>query len=84
MCTERRRQPSLAEEARSGDRRALARLLTEIENRTAAGEEALRVLYPIAGAAHLVGVTGAPGSGKIDIGCRTRWRGARSRAARWR
>ncbi len=58
---------SLAERARGGDRRALARLLTEVENRTAAGEVALRELYPLAGAAHLVGVTGAPGSGKSTL-----------------
>ncbi len=55
------------ERARAGDRRALARLLTEVENRTAAGEAALRVLYPLAGRAHLVGVTGAPGSGKSTL-----------------
>ena len=58
---------ALAELARGGDRRALARLLTEVENRTAAGEQALRVLYPLAGNAHLVGVTGAPGSGKSTL-----------------
>jgi LAO/AO transport system kinase len=58
---------TLAESARSGDRRALARLLTEVENRTAAGEAALKTLYPLAGAAHLVGVTGAPGSGKSTL-----------------
>ena len=58
---------SLAERARGGDRRALARLLTEIENRTRAGEAALRELYPLAGKAHLVGVTGAPGSGKSTL-----------------
>jgi LAO/AO transport system kinase len=58
---------SLAERARGGDRRALARLLTEVENRTAAGEAALRTLYPLAGRAHLVGVTGAPGSGKSTL-----------------
>ena len=57
----------LAERARGGDRRALARLLTEIENRTRAGEAALRELYPLAGKAHLVGVTGAPGSGKSTL-----------------
>jgi LAO/AO transport system kinase len=61
-----RRSP-LAERARGGDRRALARLLTEIENRTPAGEAALRELYPQAGRAHLVGVTGAPGSGKSTL-----------------
>src|SRR5688500_15849922 len=53
--------------ARNGDRRALARLLTAVENRTQAGEEALRELYPLAGGAHLVGVTGAPGSGKSTL-----------------
>jgi LAO/AO transport system kinase len=58
---------TLAERARGGDRRALARLLTEVENRTAAGEQALRVLYPVSGGGHLVGVTGAPGSGKSTL-----------------
>jgi LAO/AO transport system kinase len=57
----------LADDARSGDRRALARLLTEVENRTPAGEAGLRRLYPLAGAAHLVGVTGAPGAGKSTL-----------------
>ncbi len=58
---------TLAERARDGDRRALARLLTEVENRTSAGEAALKTLYPLAGRAHLVGVTGAPGSGKSTM-----------------
>ncbi len=57
----------LAEKAAAGDRRSLSRLLTEVENRTRAGESALRLLYPRAGAAHLVGVTGAPGSGKSTL-----------------
>ncbi len=57
----------LAESVLGGDRRALARLLTEVENRTAAAESALRVLYPRAGGAHLVGVTGAPGAGKSTL-----------------
>jgi len=57
----------LAHEARAGNRRALARLLTEVENRTSAAEAALRILYPLAGQAHLVGVTGAPGAGKSTL-----------------
>jgi len=61
------RGTQLAERAQSGDRRALARLLTEVENRTHAGESGLRLLYPLAGAAHLVGVTGAPGAGKSTL-----------------
>jgi LAO/AO transport system kinase len=57
----------LAARARAGDRRALARLLTEIENRSAIAEAALRILYPLAGRAHLVGITGPPGAGKSTL-----------------
>jgi len=57
----------LALEARGGSRRALSRLLTAIESRTAAAEEALRQLYPVAGSAHVVGVTGPPGGGKSTL-----------------
>ena len=57
----------LAEGALGGDRRALARLLTAVENRTAVAESALRRLHPAAGRAHLVGITGAPGAGKSTL-----------------
>jgi LAO/AO transport system kinase len=57
----------LAEEARAGSRRALARLLTAVESRRPAAEEALRTLYPLAGGAHVVGVTGPPGGGKSTL-----------------
>ncbi len=58
---------SLAVDARDGSRRALSRLLTAIESRTPAAEEALRLLYPVAGGAHVVGVTGPPGGGKSTL-----------------
>ena len=57
----------LATAALHGDRRALARLLTAIENRTPVAEAALRALYPAAGRAHLVGITGPPGAGKSTL-----------------
>jgi LAO/AO transport system kinase len=57
----------LAEEARGGSRLALSRLLTAIESRTPTAEEALRRLYPEAGVAHVVGVTGPPGGGKSTL-----------------
>jgi LAO/AO transport system kinase len=38
-----------------------------VENRSAVGEAALRTLYPLAGRAHLVGITGAPGAGKSTL-----------------
>jgi LAO/AO transport system kinase len=61
------RAAELVAAAVDGDRRALARLLTAVENRSAAGEAALRRLYPMAGKAHLVGITGPPGSGKSTL-----------------
>jgi LAO/AO transport system kinase len=57
----------LSESAVGGDRLALARLLTAVENQTAVAESALRRLYPVAGRAHLVGITGPPGSGKSTL-----------------
>jgi LAO/AO transport system kinase len=65
--TAEQRAGALADAARGGDRRSLARLLSEVENRTPAGEAAVRRLYGDAGAAHLVGVTGAPGAGKSTL-----------------
>jgi LAO/AO transport system kinase len=61
------RGDELAEAAVDGDRRALARLLTAVENRTTVAEAAMRHLYPKAGRAHLVGITGPPGSGKSTL-----------------
>jgi len=61
------RAATLADAAVAGDRRALARLLTAVENRTSVGEAALRRLYPSAGSAHLVGITGPPGAGKSTL-----------------
>jgi len=61
------RARELTEAAVGGDRRSLARLLTAVENRTAVAEAALRTLYPMAGRAHLVGITGPPGAGKSTL-----------------
>ncbi len=58
---------TLSDAAATGDRRALARLLTAVENRTSVAEAALRELYPKAGRAHIVGITGPPGSGKSTL-----------------
>jgi len=57
----------LAEEARGGSRLALSRLLTAIESRSPSAEEALRALYPVAGSAHVIGITGPPGGGKSTL-----------------
>ncbi len=51
----------------AGNRRALARALTEVENDSLAGREALDALFPYSGKVHLVGVTGSPGAGKSSL-----------------
>ncbi len=50
-----------------GDRRALARLITQVENQTPGALDALARLYPHTGHAYLVGITGAPGTGKSTL-----------------
>jgi LAO/AO transport system kinase len=68
---------ALVERLRGGDRRILARLLTQVENDTEAGAEALRLLFPFTGRAHVIGVTGPPGAGKSTLVNRliNTWRG---------
>jgi LAO/AO transport system kinase len=61
------RAGALCDAALAGDRRALARLLTAVENRTPVAEAALRRLYPMAGHAQLIGITGPPGAGKSTL-----------------
>jgi GTPase len=51
----------------AGDRRALARLLTQIENGTAEAELALAALFARTGRAQRVGITGPPGTGKSSL-----------------
>jgi LAO/AO transport system kinase len=58
---------STAADVLAGDRLALARLITLIENESVEGLDALSSLYPHTGRAHVVGVTGAPGTGKSTL-----------------
>src|SRR5512146_3145819 len=58
---------TLTDSVLNGDRLALARLLTQVENLTADGRLALAALSPHSGKAHLIGVTGAPGTGKSTL-----------------
>ncbi len=50
-----------------GDRLALSRLLSQIENDTQTGQEALAELFLHGGKAQLIGITGAPGTGKSSL-----------------
>ncbi|MGH9776931.1 MAG: methylmalonyl Co-A mutase-associated GTPase MeaB [Candidatus Acidiferrales bacterium] len=58
---------SLADAVRQGDPRAIARAISVIENRDAGAEQLIRELFPHTGCALLVGVTGAPGTGKSSL-----------------
>jgi LAO/AO transport system kinase len=57
----------LADQALAGNRRALARLLTLVENGDAEGAAALGELYPHTGGAHIIGFTGSTGAGKSTL-----------------
>ncbi len=57
----------LVKAALSGNRRAIARLITRIENDGDEARTDLAQLYPHTGQAHIVGVTGAPGTGKSTL-----------------
>ncbi|MDY6794039.1 MAG: methylmalonyl Co-A mutase-associated GTPase MeaB [Actinomycetota bacterium] len=50
-----------------GDRRAVARLITLVENGDPAASDPIRRLHEYTGRAHVIGVTGAPGSGKSTL-----------------
>ena len=57
----------LFDRALSGDRRALARLFTRIERDQSDLRDVMRLAYPAAGQATIIGITGPPGAGKSTI-----------------
>jgi LAO/AO transport system kinase len=64
----RRSDPAaLVERMLGGDRLALARLITHVENRTAAVPAIVKAVHARAGAGYVVGITGPPGAGKSTV-----------------
>ena len=57
----------LIDQMLSGDRRALARTISIVEDGGAGARAALARLYPHTGRAHVLGVTGPPGAGKSTL-----------------
>ena len=51
----------------AGNRLVIARTLSLVENGSQAGREILNALFPYTGKAYLIGVTGAPGTGKSSL-----------------
>jgi LAO/AO transport system kinase len=60
-------QDSLAERLLAGDKRALARAISLVENRDAEGDRLVAELFPRTGRARIVGITGPPGVGKSTL-----------------
>ena len=50
-----------------GDNRTAAKLITLIENNGDSKQELLSRIYPYTGKAHVIGITGSPGSGKSSL-----------------
>jgi LAO/AO transport system kinase len=61
------RDEDLAQKLLDGDKRALARGISLVENDDPRGWELVREVYPRTGRAAIVGLTGAPGSGKSTL-----------------
>lgn len=57
----------LAGALRTGDRRALARAISLVEDGAPGARDLVKALYPDTGRAHVIGVTGSPGAGKSTL-----------------
>jgi LAO/AO transport system kinase len=55
------------ERLRAGDARALARVISMVENRAPGWSELLKALFPYTGEARIIGMTGPPGAGKSTL-----------------
>ncbi|MDR1915135.1 MAG: methylmalonyl Co-A mutase-associated GTPase MeaB [Synergistaceae bacterium] len=61
---------SLFERALAGDKRSIARLVSEVERRESSSRDLMRQIYPYTGKAHTIGITGSPGAGKSTLSSR--------------
>lgn len=60
----------LVRKARAGDRRALARAVSAVEDDAPSASDLLRLFHAAAGGARRIGLTGAPGAGKSTLASR--------------
>lgn len=59
---------NLIDQLKSGNRRAVARLITHVENGgPEIAKNIIKEIYPLTGKAYILGITGAPGSGKSTL-----------------
>jgi LAO/AO transport system kinase len=64
---ERMKMSDLAQEVIKGDHRAIARAISLVENNRSTAQEMMKKIFPHTGESIIVGVTGAPGSGKSTL-----------------
>lgn len=67
MLVSRENRLALVARVQSGDRRAIARMLTALDDCVEGSEEAAALLSAVAGRALVVGITGVPGGGKSTL-----------------
>jgi len=58
---------NLVDGLKNRDVRAMARLITFVENRESGWEDAMKAVYPDTGSARVFGITGSPGVGKSTL-----------------
>jgi GTPase len=58
---------SLSQRVLDGDPRAVARAISLVEDEASGGTDLVRQIFPRTGHAYLVGITGAPGTGKSTL-----------------
>ena len=58
---------NLIDEMEAGSERAMARLISRVENREPGWMDAMKIVHNMSGNAQVVGVTGAPGAGKSTL-----------------
>lgn len=57
----------LIEPLLAGNRRALARTISQVEDQASSSHALLAALFPHTGRSHIIGVTGSPGTGKSTL-----------------
>jgi len=50
-----------------GEKRAIAKIISKIENNELDAQRAISLIYPKTGRAHIIGITGPPGAGKSTL-----------------
>lgn len=67
VMNKKRTTNKLAEEVIKGNQRAIAQAISMVENNRNAAQEVMKKIFPHTGKSLIIGITGAPGSGKSTL-----------------